>query len=294
MTSRAFVSCGFALLGVGYLSLFLVGGVTAAAAVSLWWMAPVGLFAASIANSTGAGGGVVFVPAFTLIAASGGAAFTTAETVAVSLLIQCFGMSAGAIGWLSKGRDLSTLGAPPRDLRRAVGLALVTTLPALWLTQAFLDVGGPRTLILFKGFSLVLGVALLASLRWREGNARLRRFDDALLLGIGVAGGVATALFSVGIGELLAVALFLRGLPLALCVSTGVIVSAVTVLGAAPVALGEVGPHLDVVAAAVPGVLLGGWLGRRLALKLGTKRLKALTGFWIAGSSLVLILRAAS
>lgn len=292
MTSRVVVSAGFAVLALGYAALFVFGGVTPGMIAPLWWMALVGLFAASIANSTGAGGGVVFVPAFTLIAAGGGVAFAPSQTVAVSLLIQCFGMSAGAIGWLSKPSDLMARGAPPRTLFRAVALALVTTLPSLWLTQAFFDVGGPRTLVWFKGFSLVLGLALLASLRRREGQSTLKRVDDVLILAVGALGGVATALFSVGVGELLAVGLFLRGLPLALSVATAVIVSAVTVLCAAPAALGDVGPHLAVVAAAAPGVLLGGWLGRRLALRLGPRRLKAVTGLWIAGSSLVLIARA--
>ena len=256
-------------------------------------MVLVGLFAASIANATGAGGGVVFVPAFTLIAMQGGPPLATPEVVALSLLIQSFGMSAGSLSWLWRLRgDGAALGAPPRDLLRVLIPALGAGLPALWLTQGFVRVEGPTLLLLFKALSLILGLVLLASLRWREGTARWRQGDAPLLMGVGALGGVASALFSVGIGELMALALLLRGFSLSLSVASAVIASAVIALAAAPAALSVAGLHLAIVAAAAPGVLVGGWLGRRIALALGPRRLKLLCGLWIVGSSLILILRA--
>ena len=53
-----------------------------------------GLIGAIVANSTGAGGGIVFIPAFTALGVSGLSALGT------SLAIQCFGMTAGALSWL--------------------------------------------------------------------------------------------------------------------------------------------------------------------------------------------------
>ena len=285
---------GGAALAIGYALLWSLAGVTLAGVSPIWWMVLVGLFAASVANATGAGGGVVFVPAFTLIAATGGPALTTPEVVALSLLIQSFGMSAGSLSWLwrLRGEGARTLGAPPRDLARVLGLSLGAGLPALWLTQALVAVEGPTLLLLFKALSLALGLVLLASLRWPEGAARFGRGDGTLLLGVGALGGVASALFSVGIGELLALTLLLRGFSMPLSVASAVIASAVVALASVPAALPVAGPHLGIVAAAAPGVLIGGWLGRRIALALGARRLKLFCGLWIVGSSLVLIARA--
>ena len=53
-----------------------------------------GLAGAIVANSTGAGGGVVFIPAFTSMGVVGVSALGT------SLAIQSFGMTAGSISWL--------------------------------------------------------------------------------------------------------------------------------------------------------------------------------------------------
>jgi len=55
----------------------------------------VGLFGAIVANSTGAGGGIVFIPFFTSLGIEGSQALGT------SILIQCFGMTAGAVSWLT-------------------------------------------------------------------------------------------------------------------------------------------------------------------------------------------------
>ena len=284
---------GGGALACGYVCLWTFGGVTPADVLPVWWMVLVGLFAASIANATGAGGGVVFVPAFTLIALQGGPALTTPEVVGLSLLIQSFGMSAGSLSWLWRLRaDGAALGAPRGGLVRVLGPALGAGLPALWLTQAFVSVEGPTLLLLFKAASLVLGSVLLASLAWPEGTARFRRGDGVLLAVLGALGGVASALFSVGIGELLALGLLLRGFSMPLSVASAVIASAVVALASMPAALGVAGPHLAIVAAAAPGVLIGGWLGRRIALALGARRLKLLCGLWIVGSSLVLIARA--
>ena len=289
--SRAPFVLGGAALALAYAVLWGAGGVTPAAVLPVWWMVLVGLFAASLANATGAGGGVVFVPAFTLIAMTGGPALTTPEVVALSLLIQCFGMSAGSLSWLWRLRGVGglTLGARVSDLLRVLIPALGAGLPALWATQALAQVDAATLLLLFKGLSLGLGLLLLASLRWPERAARLRLGDLPLLLGAGALGGVGSALFSVGIGELLALALLLRGFSLALSVASAVIASAVLALAAAPAALAIAGPHLAIVAAAAPGVLVGGWLGRRIALRLGPRRLKRLCGVWIVGSSVALI-----
>ena len=288
----AFLVLGAAALIAAYAALWSLPAVTPGSVAPVWWMVLVGLFAASIANATGAGGGVVFVPAFTLIAASGGPALTTQEVVALSLLIQCFGMSAGSLSWAWRVQGAPDARATFAALARILAPALGAGLPALWLTQAFVRPDGPTLLLVFKGASLLLGALLLLSTlrRARADEAfELARTNTALLLVGGAAGGVASALFSVGIGEVLALLLLLRGAGLTVSVAAAVIASAVVAIAAAPASFPVAAPHLSVLAATAPGVLIGGWLGRMLALRLGTLSLKRLTGGWIVGSSLALM-----
>ena len=74
-----------------------------------------------------------------------------------------------------------------------------------------------------------------------------------------------------------------------LCTGTAVVISAVSVLAGAPFHIVEGNVVWEVVVLAAPGALLGGWLARPLALRLGANRLKTLDGGWILLSSLYLI-----
>ena len=53
-----------------------------------------GVVGAIVANSTGAGGGIIFIPFFTALGLG------VNESLGTSIVIQCFGMTAGAISWL--------------------------------------------------------------------------------------------------------------------------------------------------------------------------------------------------
>ncbi|MDX5999093.1 hypothetical protein SIL85_19030 [Shewanella oneidensis] len=52
-----------------------------------------GITGAIFDNSTGAGGGVIFIPVFSSLD------FTEAQSVSTSFMIQCFGMTADALSW---------------------------------------------------------------------------------------------------------------------------------------------------------------------------------------------------
>jgi uncharacterized membrane protein YfcA len=103
-------------------------------------------------------------------------------------------------------------------------------------------------------------------------------------------GGFLTALFSVGIGELVAIYLFLRHYPLNTCTATAVIISSMTVLIGLPYHVEKGTVPWEVVALAAPGALLGGFLARRIAHWLGANRLKSVDGAWIVLSALYLII----
>lgn len=291
---RLLTIIGLAALLLAYGAIWLFGVSDISAALDRWPFTLLGIAGASVANSTGTGGGVVFVPAFSMIARPDGVAFTTAEIVAISLLIQCFGMSVGSLTWLNRlYGGHAPAGISHSTFWRTIVLALAGCLPALWLTQILMQLQSQSVLFLFKGFSLLLGLILLASL-FSGGNhsrRRLGKADQRVIPLIGAVGGFATALFSVGVGEFLALWLFIRGYSLNMSVATAVIATAVTVLAAAPLAILQNDIHWEILAMTVPGVMLGGFLGRRIAQTLGATRLKFLTALWIIGSSLALIWR---
>ena len=263
---------------------------------SLWPVSLVGLAGALVANSTGVGGGVVFVPVFSALRESGILELGAAQTIGVSFSIQCFGMSMGALTWLNRyyRRNIGPDEIAHRPVvGRTVILSLVTGLPALLATQHLADIDSALAFLMFKLFSIALGLALLAQIVILRGaqakRERLSLNDQALIAVIGVVGGSATALFSVGIGELLALTLFLRRFPVDICVSSAVIVSAIAVWAGSVHHLDAGHLEWGVLVFAAPAVAAGGFLARRMAHALGALRLKLMTAIWIIGSSSALL-----
>lgn len=272
----------------------------------VWIFFPIGIFGAIIANSTGTGGGVVFVPAFNSL--SGAAemgvipmdiSVDPVSTIGISFLIQCFGMSVGGVTWILRFYGSDT----PADGRidgysflSILFTILVTTIPSLLITQwAFFGaVDGSALLTAFKWFSLVLGVVLLV-FTWAYQRVKPYRFrpemsDTYWLLALGAIGGVITAFFSVGVGELVAVYLIFRKFPTPAAVAVAVIVSVISVISG-------VGYHLvngnviwPIALMAIPGAMIGGYIARLFAVWLGPLWLKTFASVWIIASSAFLIL----
>jgi uncharacterized membrane protein YfcA len=145
----------------------------------------------------------------------------------------------------------------------------------------------------YKGFSILLGSALVAA-TWTVNAARpertqLARVDLIVLLLLAIPGGMITALFSVGIGELVALYLFIRHYPVLLCSGAACVISAVSCLTGVVWHIGAGTVQWEVVLLAGPAAALGGFLARPIALWLGAKRLKTLDGSWIVLSALYLL-----
>ena len=66
---------------------------------ALWFLPAVGTLGAIIANTSGTGGGVVFVPVFNALREHGIMALDPLHVVAASMGIQSFGMTMGALRW---------------------------------------------------------------------------------------------------------------------------------------------------------------------------------------------------
>ena len=278
-------------------------------ASDLWFFFPVGNIGAIIANATGTGGGVVFVPVFTALEKGGImvppelqtlASLSPQESVGVSFMIQCFGMSVGALVW---GRAIfvkDTLAwdekIAPHTLLALTAAPLATGIPALLLTQNFVSVDGKSLIFYFKIFSLLLGTVLLlftwAQRRQPASQRKLHVTPGELwvLLGLGLIGGAVTALFSVGIGEFLAIFLILKKFPTKVAIAVAVWVSVVCVICGVWDNLLSGQVRIEIALIAIPGAIIGGFLAKQIAQVLGSLWLKTLASLWIISSSIYLLL----
>ena len=292
------MAIGGAVLLAAYAALFLTVRADPALMEQLWFLPGVGVIGAIIANTSGTGGGVVFVPVFNALREWGVMDLQPLQVVGVSMCIQAFGMTIGALRWTDR---LYHQPAPeplhatvtPRDFFTVALGVLALSLPAMLLTQRFTHFDQHAVLMGYKAFSILLGVALIAS-TWtvnlaRPERERLERFDLVALLLLAVPGGVLTALFSVGIGELVALYLFIRHYPVLLCTGAACLISSVSVITGAIWHIEAGTIQWEVVLLAGPAAALGGFLARPIALWLGARRLKTLDGSWIVLSAIYLL-----
>ncbi|MFW2351076.1 sulfite exporter TauE/SafE family protein [Qipengyuania sp.] len=292
------VAIGGTVLLAAYLALFLTVRADLALMERLWFLPGVGVIGAIIANTSGTGGGVVFVPVFNALREWGVMDLQPLQVVGVSMCIQAFGMTMGALRWTDRlyhqpaPEPLHALVSPRDFFIVALGV-LALSLPAMLLTQRFTDFDQHAVLMGYKAFSILLGIALIAS-TWtvnlaRPERDRIERIDLAVLLLLAVPGGVLTALFSVGVGELVALYLFIRHYPVLLCTGAACLISSVSVIAGALWHIEAGTIRWEVVLLAGPAAALGGFLARPIALWLGARRLKTLDGSWIVLSACYLL-----
>ena len=292
------VLIGGAVLLFAYAALWLLVPVSPALLGSLWFLPAVGLVGAIIANTSGTGGGVVFVPVFNALRELDVMALAPLQVVGVSMAIQSFGMSMGALRWTDRLLHQPEPGAFEasvriRDFALVVLWVLALSLPGMLLTQRLASLDQHAVLLAYKGFSILLGSALILA-TWtvnarRQERDRLAGGDLFVLVAIGLVGGPITALFSVGVGELVALYLFIRHYPVLLCTGAACVISAVSVIAGAVWHIEAGTIQWEVVLLAAPAAMLGGFLARPVALWLGAKRLKTLDGAWIVLSALYLL-----
>lgn len=239
-----------------------------------------GIVGAVFANSSGAGGGVVFIPVFSHLG------FSEAQAISTSFGIQCFGMTAGAITWCvyyfgAKKLDRQTW----QDFLPVVAIGSVFSIIGLWYNYAA-QLAPPAALHEFFGvFSILLGLSILATIfLLRPGPSRLRlELQDVIILsGIAFGGGIITAWLSVGVGEIVAFYLILRRFNVTMAVAAAVVISAITVWSAAPQHFWlNSEANWQVLAFAGPGAVLGGILARNLVSHFSARRLKIFFGVWL-------------
>lgn len=253
----------------------------------------VGIVGAIFANSTGAGGGVVFVPFFNQIDMQNSA------IIATSFAIQCFGMTAGALTW---HRYRQSLGDNEVSTNKIVddGTQWVYVNKGLLITVPFSILGiltaqfvlsdhtqqmQTSLHVVFGVFSILLAIAIYASiplLSRQKSIINLLPIDMLLLGVIAFFGGIITAWLSVGVGELVAVYLILRGFNVTSAIALAVMLSAFTVWSA-------IFNHLfitqaiywQVVLFAGAGAIIGGIIAKRIVLYFSVIKLKLFFATWI-------------
>ena len=291
---------GFATLALGYAAIWALAPIDPAILKQIWFFPAIGVLGATIANTSGTGGGVVFVPVFNILRESGGFALDPIQITAASFLIQCFGMSMGALRWTHRvsthgdaGVDEHGVEVRTRDYWTVIFVVLALSLPTMLATQRLAGFDSEMVLLGFKTFSIILGSILILTAWTVNRNLperrRLERLDIIVLMLLAIPGGFVTAFFSVGVGEMVALWLFIRHYPILLSTGTACVISAISVLSGSIWHIDAGTVPWEVIALAAPGAALGGFLARPLALWLGSLRLKTLDGAWIVGSSLYLI-----
>ena len=292
------VLAGGAVLLLMYLSILLFATYDPQLIGQLWFLPGIGMLAAVIANTSGTGGGVVFVPVFNALREHGIMTLDPLRVTAASMAIQSFGMTVGGLRWTERLLDQPVASATevrvrPRDYALVILAVLALSLPAMWAMQRLTAVDGHLILLGYKAFSIFLGLALIIT-TWTVNNnrperGRLEPVDIAVLLLIAVPGGALTALFSVGVGELVALYLFIRHYPVLLCTGTACVISSVSALVGSiwHIQIGTM--PWEIVLLAAPGAVFGAFLARPIALWLGARRLKTLDGTWIVLSAVYLI-----
>jgi len=282
----------FALLAVGLLSLllailcFIPHPLALLAGYGHFFL--LGVIGAVVANVTGAGGGVVFIPAFTSLGVAG------IQALGTSLAIQSFGMTAGSISWLMAahrhqhgGKDTVAL---TYHLLIIAGTAAVA---GMLSAQYLLPPPGWPVATLFKYFSVLFGAILLLVTirknRHRHTLYRVRRRHVPLIILVCYSGGLITSWISVGAGEWLAILLFFLGYPTLVIITAAVVISSMTVLSGLPYHL-LIADSISwkILLFAAPAAILGGFIARLLAERLGPVRLKIFFAAWILATGLAM------
>lgn len=270
------------IVAFGWLALFVASDDRYLLIADYGYFFIVGIVGAVVANSTGAGGGIIFIPFFSSLGIDG------TNAVGTSIIIQCFGMTAGAISWLTTSHIAKTNSFHLNHLISQLlfvcgGASAVGVLCGQYL---FVPEDPALMILTFKIFSIVFGFILLAVIIFSH-TQKHTLFDlvhfDVYLLGITCfIGGLITAWISVGIGEVVAIVLILRRYPTMVAISMGVAVTAISVLTAAYYHVAVIdSANWSIIQFAVPGAILGGTIAYMLSEKLGPVRLKIFFSVWI-------------
>lgn len=247
----------------------------------------IGICAAIVANSTGAGGGIIFLPAFTVLGLS------VDEALATSFAIQCFGMTSGALTWLALARREFDTIESWKPLPYIILLSAIPSVLGILLTQWLLPHPPFNTHVFFSLFSVLVGASILyRSLKVQNQESlispEISLLQKQAIIGSSFIGGIITAWLSIGVGEILAIVLLALGFNVRFSVAAAVCVSSISVLTAISYHLFYLGTvHFSVLLFAGPGALIGGFIARYVAVAISPLKLKIVLSGWVLISGVI-------
>lgn len=215
----------------------------------------VAFFAASVANATAIGGGFLFMPLFIFV-------YKLAPAIALKLSIatQAFGMTSGALAWGRKYID-----------KRAFILASSASILGVWFATYLWVVPSNYIKPLFALISLGVFFALILEMRLKVVDEQqaakfILNRTSVFFVFSAFFGGLITGWTAIGVGEVVALyLLFFYRLRLDIAIGTGVAALAVSSIAGLMFHLHLGGIPWELLAFTVPGVLLGGRYGARMA-----------------------------
>lgn len=272
------------LLSVIWLGIFVSLADPILTFVEYSGFALLGILGAIFANSTGAGGGVIFVPFFNQLS------FDANTTVATSFAIQCCGMTAGALSWWAFYRHKQTQNADWDETVLALKLTVPLSILGIATGQIFQYINGgvgeaEQLHMVFGSFSILLALAIFASvplLKKDKFRQQFFTFDKLLMPIIAFIGGMVTAYLSIGVGELIAVYLIMRRFNVTFSIAVAVILSAFSVWSAIVFhLLVTEAIYWPVVLFAGAGAIIGGTVAKYLVLYFSPRNLKIFFATWV-------------
>jgi uncharacterized membrane protein YfcA len=230
----------------------------------IWLVLPTGIGIATVASAVGIGGGILWMP-FLIIMLR----MKPEAAVMTSLIIQSAGMGSGTVAYGRRNRI---------DYRLA-GLLLLITAPGIAAGAYITRITRPGHLELILGLLTLTTAFLFVSSNQQYhdmGTDRVDRKKAKPYLGFISLLSVVSGMLSISIGEWLIPIMRSR---MALRMSVAVATSIATICGTC--LLGSVShallgnqPRWAVILWAVPGVLIGGQIGPRLAERINERKLK--------------------
>ncbi|MEF8788747.1 MAG: sulfite exporter TauE/SafE family protein [Haloarculaceae archaeon] len=245
-----------------------------------WWVFPASILFSLVALSSGVSGALFFSPFFMLVVG-----LTPSQAIGAGLLTEVFGMGNGLLNYVrQRVVDYATakwllLGAVPAVV---VGALAAHVVPTALLTLLF-GVG----LLLLGAFLVYYDPpeecvpggregAFLERKNTEHGTTTIETTDGETFtydtcwrppgVGLATAGGFITGLISAGLPEVTTTQLIVRcRLPPRVAIATSVFVLAVAAIAGAAVHALAATPVWYVVAWSIPGVLIGGTVGTRVA-----------------------------
>jgi uncharacterized membrane protein YfcA len=234
-----------------------------------WLSLPAGILIATTVSTVGIGGGILWMPFLLIILRC-----RPDTAVVTSLLIQTAGMGSGAVAFWHM-RQIDT---------RLAGWLLLLAIPGIGLGSMMTHIMAPDHLELTLGLLTLTTAIIFVSANDRYGRSGLQRAEIKAGRRYGwmvSVMAVASGMLSISVGEWLVPLLRNR---LSLTMNAAVATSVATVFGACVLGAGAhllQGGQVDLPALlwAVPGVILGGQIGPRIAGRINDRVLKEIFVF---------------